>query len=183
LLQTHWPAPHLGGIQASADSTCRKVPQPPHHNHWYANCFVHWIIHELLMSRWTLCPWSGMCGAWRYGKARNHSPALHPTHVAQWALESTPSRCKTSRPSFPFCMSIFLQPGHETGLEEVVRQVADFKWDSTGFSQSLKITVSNHRKPTGTTGKGMYELKEESYEQYNPFFYHYSRSERSKVGQ
>lgn len=37
------------------------------------------------------------------------------------------------------------------------------------------------RKPTGTSGKGMYELKEECFERYNPFFYHYTRAERSKV--
>lgn len=36
------------------------------------------------------------------------------------------------------------------------------------------------RKP-GLTGRGVYELKPEYYEQYNPFFYHYSASDHSKV--
>jgi E3 ubiquitin-protein ligase UBR2 len=38
------------------------------------------------------------------------------------------------------------------------------------------------RKP-GTTmgGKGIFDLKEEFYKEYNPYFYHYSRSEQSKV--
>ncbi|ELT88826.1 hypothetical protein CAPTEDRAFT_153753, partial [Capitella teleta] len=53
-------------------------------------------------------------------------------------------------------------PDRDTGIEEVVKQVATFK------------------KPTGTSGKGMYELKEECFERYNPFFYHYTRAERSK---
>ena len=38
------------------------------------------------------------------------------------------------------------------------------------------------RKPTTTTGKGMYELKVECYKEYSPFFYHYTRAEQSKVG-
>ena len=35
------------------------------------------------------------------------------------------------------------------------------------------------RKPSGTQSKGMYELKEAFYKQFNPFFYHYSRQEQS----
>ncbi|RZF37437.1 hypothetical protein LSTR_LSTR013673 [Laodelphax striatellus] len=51
---------------------------------------------------------------------------------------------------------------HETGLERVINQVAEFK------------------KPTVASGKGVYELKPEFYEQYNVFFYHYTREELSK---
>lgn len=36
------------------------------------------------------------------------------------------------------------------------------------------------RKP-GVTGRGLYELKEEYLKEYNPFFYHYTRIEQSKV--
>ncbi|XP_078001009.1 E3 ubiquitin-protein ligase UBR2-like [Glandiceps talaboti] len=51
---------------------------------------------------------------------------------------------------------------HETGLENVIATVATFK------------------KP-GATGKGLYELKQEYYSHFNPFFYHYSKSEQSKA--
>ncbi|XP_039295359.1 E3 ubiquitin-protein ligase UBR2 [Nilaparvata lugens] len=51
---------------------------------------------------------------------------------------------------------------HETGLERVINQVAEFK------------------KPTVASGKGVYELKPEFYDQYNVFFYHYTREELSK---
>ncbi|KAL5008356.1 hypothetical protein ScPMuIL_013937 [Solemya velum] len=55
---------------------------------------------------------------------------------------------------------------NETGLESVVHDVAVFK------------------KPNATPGsaaaKGKYELKEECYAQYNPYFFHYSRSEQSE---
>ncbi|XP_075234618.1 ubr1 ubiquitin ligase [Lycorma delicatula] len=51
---------------------------------------------------------------------------------------------------------------HETGLERVINQVAEFK------------------KPTQASGKGVYELKPEFYDQYNVFFYHYTREELSK---
>ncbi|RDD37274.1 E3 ubiquitin-protein ligase UBR2 [Trichoplax sp. H2] len=41
-------------------------------------------------------------------------------------------------------------------------------------------TIANYRKP-GLTGRGVYELKPEYYEEYNPFFYHYSVSDHSKA--
>ncbi|XP_022090743.1 E3 ubiquitin-protein ligase UBR2-like [Acanthaster planci] len=51
---------------------------------------------------------------------------------------------------------------HETGVEEVIDSVANFK------------------KPTGTNGKGLYEIKQECLAEYSPFFYHYSRVDQSK---
>ncbi|GAB1601270.1 E3 ubiquitin-protein ligase UBR2-like isoform X2 [Argonauta hians] len=50
---------------------------------------------------------------------------------------------------------------HETGIETAVNEVANFKKSQVG-------------------GKGQYELKPEYSDQYNPYFYHYSRSEQSK---
>ncbi|XP_071789755.1 E3 ubiquitin-protein ligase UBR2-like isoform X2 [Asterias amurensis] len=51
---------------------------------------------------------------------------------------------------------------HETGVEEVINSVANFK------------------KPVGTNGKGLYEIKPECVREYSPFFYHYSRVDQSK---
>ncbi|XP_029972547.1 E3 ubiquitin-protein ligase UBR1 isoform X2 [Salarias fasciatus] len=51
---------------------------------------------------------------------------------------------------------------HETGLESVIAKVATFK------------------KP-GVSGHGLYEVKKERLEEFNPFFYHYSRSQHSKA--
>lgn len=51
---------------------------------------------------------------------------------------------------------------HETGMERVIDSVANFK------------------KAARTYGKGVYELKPEFYDQYNMFFYHYTREELSK---
>jgi len=51
---------------------------------------------------------------------------------------------------------------HETGLEKVIDQVAVFK------------------KPVGTSSKGVYELKEEFYNEYDVFFYHFTREDQSK---
>lgn len=49
---------------------------------------------------------------------------------------------------------------HETGIEKVIDEVADFK------------------KPTQLiAGKGVYELKPEYYSEYNVFFYHYTKEE------
>uniref|UniRef100_A0A3Q3G1J9 E3 ubiquitin-protein ligase n=1 Tax=Labrus bergylta TaxID=56723 RepID=A0A3Q3G1J9_9LABR len=51
---------------------------------------------------------------------------------------------------------------HETGLESVITKVATFK------------------KP-GVSGHGLYEVKKECLAEFNPFFYHYSRSQHSKA--
>ncbi|KAK2843429.1 hypothetical protein Q7C36_011644 [Tachysurus vachellii] len=50
----------------------------------------------------------------------------------------------------------------ETGLETVISKVATFK------------------KP-GVSGHGLYELKKECLKEFNPFFYHYSKSQQSKA--
>ena len=51
---------------------------------------------------------------------------------------------------------------HETGLEKVIDQVATFK------------------KPSGPNSKGVYELQDKFYQEYNVFFYHYTREDQSK---
>ncbi|XP_010765338.1 E3 ubiquitin-protein ligase UBR1 [Notothenia coriiceps] len=51
---------------------------------------------------------------------------------------------------------------HETGLESVITKVATFK------------------KP-GVSGHGLYGVKKELLVEFNPFFYHYSRSQHSKA--
>ncbi|MGH0170906.1 UNVERIFIED_CONTAM: hypothetical protein FKN15_077222 [Acipenser sinensis] len=51
---------------------------------------------------------------------------------------------------------------NETGLEKVIEKVATFK------------------KP-GVSGHGVYELKKECLKEFNPFFYHYSKSQHSKA--
>ena len=52
---------------------------------------------------------------------------------------------------------------HETGLERVIDSVADFKKPSTNV-----------------TGKGVYELKPHLYDEYNVFYYHYTKEELSR---
>ena len=51
---------------------------------------------------------------------------------------------------------------HETGMERVIDQVAEFK------------------KPGQASGKGVYDLKSNLYSEYNVFFYHYTKEELSK---
>ena len=51
---------------------------------------------------------------------------------------------------------------HEIGLEKIIDQVATFK------------------KPVGPSSKGVYELKEEFYKDYDVYFYHFSREDQIK---
>ncbi|OXU27651.1 hypothetical protein TSAR_014521 [Trichomalopsis sarcophagae] len=52
---------------------------------------------------------------------------------------------------------------HETGMERVIHEVADFK-----------------KPQVVSAGKGVYELKFNFYSEYNVFFYHYTKEELSK---
>ncbi|XP_022244280.1 E3 ubiquitin-protein ligase UBR2-like isoform X1 [Limulus polyphemus] len=60
------------------------------------------------------------------------------------------------------CKMLPKDPNHETGMENVVNEVADLK-------------------KTTDTSTGKYELKPEFYSCFNPFFYHYTREEQSKA--
>lgn len=51
---------------------------------------------------------------------------------------------------------------HETGLEAVIHEVADFT------------------KPSGGNNRGVYKLKPHLYDEYDTFFYHYTREELSR---
>lgn len=51
---------------------------------------------------------------------------------------------------------------YETGVDDVIDELATFK------------------KPSSNGGKGVYELKAQHYEEYNVFYYHYTREELSK---
>lgn len=44
------------------------------------------------------------------------------------------------------------------------------------------FSLSVFRKP-GVSGHGLYEVKKDCLKEFNPFFYHYSRSQHSKVFQ
>ena len=57
----------------------------------------------------------------------------------------------------------------EAGMEKVVESVATFK-----------KPVSSSSLSTAPSGKGVYELKQEFYSQYNVFFYHYTKEEQSR---
>ncbi|ESO01957.1 hypothetical protein HELRODRAFT_188532 [Helobdella robusta] len=51
----------------------------------------------------------------------------------------------------------------EDGFEDLVKEVATFK------------------KPTGLSGKGLYELKDEYYDRYNPYYYHYYKTNKARA--
>lgn len=51
---------------------------------------------------------------------------------------------------------------HETGLESVIDEVADF------------------RRPSVGNRRGMYRLKPHLYDEYDIFFYHYTREDLSR---
>lgn len=52
--------------------------------------------------------------------------------------------------------------GHECDIEPVIHEIANFE------------------KPTTAEKKGVYKLKDEYYNEYNMYFYHYTREEKSK---
>ncbi|KAE8251404.1 hypothetical protein A4X13_0g4006 [Tilletia indica] len=63
---------------------------------------------------------------------------------------------------------------------DVTKLISERLTDSANFDRILS-QVSNFRAPDGTTDLGIFELKDEFYDEVQPFFFHYSRNQREKV--
>ena len=63
---------------------------------------------------------------------------------------------------------------------DLVKRVAERMVDDVCFERVLK-EVANFRPPESTADFGTYELKDEAYDEVNPFFYHYTRNKREEV--
>lgn len=63
---------------------------------------------------------------------------------------------------------------------ELSKRVAERVAAYVGFDRVLS-TVANFRPPETPTDTGLYELKDEMYDEVNPFFYHYTRNKREEV--
>ncbi|KAF9042270.1 hypothetical protein BJ165DRAFT_1546637 [Panaeolus papilionaceus] len=63
---------------------------------------------------------------------------------------------------------------------DLVKRVAERLVDDPSFEGMLR-EVANFRPPEGPTETGLYELKDEAYDEVNPFFYHYTRNRREEV--
>ena len=63
---------------------------------------------------------------------------------------------------------------------ELVKRVAERKSDDVCFDRVLK-EVANFKAPESTADSGLYELKDEAFDEVNPFFYHHTRNKREEV--
>ncbi|KAK0521984.1 E3 ubiquitin-protein ligase ubr1 [Tilletia horrida] len=63
---------------------------------------------------------------------------------------------------------------------ETSKLISERLTDHHNFDRIL-MQVSNFRAPDGTTDLGIFELKDEFYDEVQPFFFHYSRNQREKV--
>ena len=61
----------------------------------------------------------------------------------------------------------------------LVKKVAERLVDDVAFDGGLK-EAATFRPPQGPTETGLYELREEAYEEVNPFFYDYTRNRRAE---
>jgi len=65
-------------------------------------------------------------------------------------------------------------------FSDLVKRVAERLVDDPSFEGMLR-EVANFRPPEGPTETGLYELKDEAFDEVNPFFYHYTRNRREEV--
>jgi len=65
-------------------------------------------------------------------------------------------------------------------FSDLVKRVAERLADDPSFEGMLR-EVANFRPPEGATETGLYELKDEAFDEVNPFFYHYTRNRREEV--
>ena len=63
---------------------------------------------------------------------------------------------------------------------DLVKRVAERMVDDVCFERVLR-EVANFKPPESTADFGTYELKDEAYDEVNPFFYHYTRNKREEV--
>ncbi|CCL98937.1 uncharacterized protein FIBRA_00944 [Fibroporia radiculosa] len=63
---------------------------------------------------------------------------------------------------------------------DLTKRVAERMVDDISFERVLK-QVANFRSPDSTADSGVYELKDEAFDDVNPFFYHYTRNKREEV--
>ncbi|CAA7266385.1 unnamed protein product [Cyclocybe aegerita] len=65
-------------------------------------------------------------------------------------------------------------------FSDLVKRVAERLVDDPSFESMLR-EVANFRPPEGATETGVYELRDEAFDEVNPFFYHYTRNRREEV--
>ncbi|KAJ6608860.1 hypothetical protein B0H10DRAFT_2166482 [Mycena sp. CBHHK59/15] len=63
---------------------------------------------------------------------------------------------------------------------DLVKRVAERLVDDICFERVL-AEVSNFKAPESVNDSGTYELKDEAFDEVNPFFYHYTRNKREEV--
>ncbi|KAL1952373.1 hypothetical protein VTO73DRAFT_1522 [Trametes versicolor] len=63
---------------------------------------------------------------------------------------------------------------------DLVKRVAERMVDDVCFERVLR-DVANFKAPDSTADFGTYELKDEAFDEVNPFFYHYTRNKREEV--
>ncbi|KAN0066349.1 E3 ubiquitin-protein ligase ubr1 [Thecaphora frezii] len=63
---------------------------------------------------------------------------------------------------------------------DVTKNMSEKLCDHPSFERVLS-QVSNFRAPDGTNDLGIFELKDECYDEVQPFFFHYSRNQREKA--
>jgi E3 ubiquitin-protein ligase UBR1 len=63
---------------------------------------------------------------------------------------------------------------------DLIKRVAERLVDDVCFERVLK-DVATYKPPDSTTESGLYELKDDAFDEVNPFFYHYTRNKRKEV--
>jgi E3 ubiquitin-protein ligase UBR1 len=63
---------------------------------------------------------------------------------------------------------------------DLTKHISDRFTDHSSFDRML-AQVSNFRAPDGTADLGMFELRDECYDEVQPFFFHYTRNQREKA--
>jgi len=63
---------------------------------------------------------------------------------------------------------------------DLAKRLSERLVDDVCFERVLK-DVTVFKPPESTTDSGLYELKDEAFDEVNPFFYHYSRNKREEV--
>lgn len=75
-------------------------------------------------------------------------------------------------------VSLFQMAENDNAINKLIKEVAVLKWVAACNTLDNLIVYVTCRK---VSGKSVFELKDEHLDSYDPFYYHYSKVEQSKV--
>ena len=134
-----------------------------------------------MLDRFQLVPYfSGVVSHEVYDDAQLGGMVEELLYVLTAILTETASATKLPIPALIRREIVHALAVGPASFTDLTKRLAERLPDDLNFERVLR-EVTNFRAPESTSDLGLYELKDEVYDEVNPFFYHYTRNKREEV--